>query len=429
MYRLKKKKRTKKRQNLAVSQLTALGWGPSLRFAFWEMIPVLVWGDAPHLVTLFGGGLNQSIIWCWKPMDSGWDPSSERPPSQPAKQREEGACLSFAPPVVRMTQFSATHTHTHTHWDEPIHTHPGGLSEPLRSAARMDKSACPHLLQNEASWSHCQSVLSVAPAGLWGCVCGGGDGGGGLRCCSSAGPTSHLPHCSPSPPSGKLIRSRVPGPSAWMHPIQPITQTSKPPWAFLILIHALEEQAAPLLHNSTAYGLKYFTQWLCQLSLLGNSEARLSINSLPWQLHLLLYMFKNRPPARPVCQPEQLGLRKQHQQDRDNLNASSSNTNDQRGWEVNNWRLFCSFWMFLCCFLPSWFQNVTQELVFRSIIYCFSCLHVLFSLLFLCSPRSDSHHDHAAGQAHPDWDHMRNISRSQAVRIRRCGEKSLYKGI
>lgn len=45
-----------------------------------------------------------------------------------------------------------------------------------------------------------------------------GGGGGGLRCCSSAGPTSQLPHCSPSPPSGKLIRSRVPGPSAWALP-------------------------------------------------------------------------------------------------------------------------------------------------------------------------------------------------------------------
>lgn len=45
-----------------------------------------------------------------------------RPPSQPAKQREEGACLSFAPPVVRMTQFSATHTHTHTDTERSTHS-------------------------------------------------------------------------------------------------------------------------------------------------------------------------------------------------------------------------------------------------------------------------------------------------------------------
>lgn len=55
-----------------------------------------------------------------------------RPPSEPAVQREdedeekdedeEGACLSFAPPAVRMTQFSTTHTYTLR--GEPIHSHP-----------------------------------------------------------------------------------------------------------------------------------------------------------------------------------------------------------------------------------------------------------------------------------------------------------------
>lgn len=41
----------------------------------------------------------------------------------------------------------------------------------------------------------------------------------------------------------------------------------------------LKEQAAPLLHNSTAYG--HFTLWLCQLSLLGNSKARHSFHLQP----------------------------------------------------------------------------------------------------------------------------------------------------
>lgn len=101
---------------------------------------------------------------------------------------------------------------------------------------------------------------------------------------------------------------------------------------FKLLIHALKEQAAPLLHNATAYGLKYFTQWLCQMFLLGNSKARLSVNSLPWHLPLLLYMFNNRPPARHVCQPEQIGLRKQHPHKRGNLHGSLSNTTEM-GWE------------------------------------------------------------------------------------------------
>lgn len=52
--------------------------------------------------------------------DSAWDPSSARPPSQPAKTREESACLSFAPPVVHMTQFGIAHTHRLAHG--PIHS-------------------------------------------------------------------------------------------------------------------------------------------------------------------------------------------------------------------------------------------------------------------------------------------------------------------
>lgn len=54
--------------------------------------------------------------------DSTWDPSSARPPSQPAKTREESACLSLAPPVVHMTQFGIAHTHRLAHG--PIHSRP-----------------------------------------------------------------------------------------------------------------------------------------------------------------------------------------------------------------------------------------------------------------------------------------------------------------
>lgn len=54
--------------------------------------------------------------------DSTWDPSSARPPSQPAKTREESACLSLAPPVVHMTQFGIARTHRLAHG--PIHSRP-----------------------------------------------------------------------------------------------------------------------------------------------------------------------------------------------------------------------------------------------------------------------------------------------------------------
>lgn len=96
-----------------------------------------------------------------------------RPPSEPAVQREdedeekdeEGACLSFAPPVVRMTQFSTTHTYTLR--GEPIHSHPRrNLSAaPLCTHGRV--CVLPALLSELSpaaplSLTAGQSVLSVA---------------------------------------------------------------------------------------------------------------------------------------------------------------------------------------------------------------------------------------------------------------------------
>lgn len=161
--------------------------------------------------------------------DSTWDPSSARPPSQPAKTREESACLSLAPPVVQMTQFGIAHTHRLAHG--PIHSRPhtGWALSLCDTRARTHththtgrSCASPlYLKLRGASRSARPSVstrLSVGPAPLF---------GGGLRMwgagafrCSSAGSTSQLPHCSSSPPSGKLIRSRVPGPSAGTRLIQ-----------------------------------------------------------------------------------------------------------------------------------------------------------------------------------------------------------------
>lgn len=129
-----------------------------------------------------------------------------RPPSEPAVQREdedeekdeEGACLSFAPPAVRMTQFSTTHTYTLR--GEPIHSHPRrNLSAaPLCTHGRV--CVFPALLSELSPAAPLlltagQSVLSFALELDSGCR-----GGGCLRCFSCAGPTSQFLHCSPSPP-------------------------------------------------------------------------------------------------------------------------------------------------------------------------------------------------------------------------------------
>lgn len=112
-----------------------------------------------------------------------------RPPSEPAVQREdedeekdeEGACLSFAPPAVRMTQFSTTHTYTLR--GEPIHSHPRrNLSTaPLCTHGRV--CVLPALLSelNPAaplSLTAGQSVLSVALELDSGCRGEEGRGGG-----------------------------------------------------------------------------------------------------------------------------------------------------------------------------------------------------------------------------------------------------------
>lgn len=131
--------------------------------------------------------------------DSAWDPSSARPPSQPAKTREESACLSIAPPVVHMTQFGITHTHRLAHG--PIHSgpHTGWAQKSLQHAR-------PHrqILRFVSSVSLCASIcLSVSVrrssatlGGGCGVVVGAVGGRAGAFSESCAGSTSQLPHCS-----------------------------------------------------------------------------------------------------------------------------------------------------------------------------------------------------------------------------------------
>lgn len=141
------------------------------------------------------------------------------------------------------------------------------LGEALLSAARVEKSAASLLnlvLRSSASvpWSLCfvrRSTGTLALSAGWSQIV-----------CLSAGPTSQLLHCSPSPPSGKLICSRVLGPSAW---ILPFTHPTSMRPRSVFLIHALDDHDAPVLHYSTAYGLKWLTLPAVLLSL--------SFNSLP----------------------------------------------------------------------------------------------------------------------------------------------------
>lgn len=115
--------------------------------------------------------------------DSAWDPSSERPPSQPAKTREESACLSFAPPVVHMTQFGITHTYTRIHTERQTYSFSSTQGGFVISAActRTNLACSPTLSALCASCSarpsSVSALLSVSPAVLWGFR----DGGGGFQ--------------------------------------------------------------------------------------------------------------------------------------------------------------------------------------------------------------------------------------------------------
>lgn len=198
--------------------------------------------------------------------------------------REKCACLSFAPPVVRMTQFSTARTESSRCGEaEPfIHTRSDGSKHLCRTRGCIHTTP---LSSDCASFSdHLPAVALDGPAGLSGWQV---RGGGGLRC-FSAGPTTRLPHCSSSPPSGKLnthvCRVLAPGPP------HAADKNSLCDWLsvlFPLLIHAWKEQAAPLLYNSAYYGL----QWLCQRSLLGNQMARLLLSS-----QLMLYMWPLESP-------------------------------------------------------------------------------------------------------------------------------------
>lgn len=170
--------------------------------------------------------------------DSTWDPSSARPPSQPAKTREESACLSLAPPVVHMTQFGIAHTHRLAHGTIHSRPHTGWALSLCDTRARTHththtgrSCASPLYLEAARRVPLCASIRQYPSVGRSSATLWGGLriwGGGAFRC-SSAGSTSQLPHCSSSPPSGKLIRSRVPGPSAGTRLINPVT-----PCAFII---------------------------------------------------------------------------------------------------------------------------------------------------------------------------------------------------
>ena len=126
------------------------------------------------------------------------------------------------------------HTHTLTHSHTLTQTVRHSFKSTKRGAQQKKKttsSLCStHGNQNlhaptlSLSLSVSLSVsLSKPTVSLWGCFScpsvqrGSGVEGcvveewrGGLRC-SSAGPTSQLPHCSPSPPSGKLVALTCPG--------------------------------------------------------------------------------------------------------------------------------------------------------------------------------------------------------------------------
>lgn len=93
-------------------------------------------------------------------------------------------------------------THTHTHTDR-------SCASPLYLEAARRVPLCASIRQYPSVGRSSATLLGGLR--MW--------GAGAFRC-SSAGSTSQLPHCSSSPPSGKLIRSRVPGPSAGTHLIQ-----------------------------------------------------------------------------------------------------------------------------------------------------------------------------------------------------------------
>lgn len=111
-----------------------------------------------------------------------------------------------------MTQFTTTRTDANPF----IHIHIGGsakLCSVQHAWINLQVHTPPQL--SSASLCHCPLVSVLCPSVHWD---SGFEGRLVSDVCSSAGPTSQLLRCSPSPPSGKLICSRVLGPSAWTLP-------------------------------------------------------------------------------------------------------------------------------------------------------------------------------------------------------------------
>lgn len=116
----------------AVSELTNLGWGP-YSCASASCPPVdgsrPVCGDALQFVTYFGGGSNQSIIWCWEPW---WGLSLGSLPWAPTFstcQDAGGECVfifrSPGGPHDPVRHHAHIHTHTHGEANLFIHIHTG----------------------------------------------------------------------------------------------------------------------------------------------------------------------------------------------------------------------------------------------------------------------------------------------------------------
>lgn len=106
--------------------------------------------------------------------------------------------------------------HTHTLRDEPIHLHPHSVAQNTSALCSAHGHLCvsalsPKLLPSQSVCSTGPSVRRDSEVDQWGV---------GVSDLSLLVLLASYPHCSSSPPSGKLMRSRVPGPSAWTLHIQ-----------------------------------------------------------------------------------------------------------------------------------------------------------------------------------------------------------------
>lgn len=147
-----------------VSELTNLGWGPH-SCASASCPPVddsrPVCGDALQFVTYFGGGSNQSIIWCREPW---WGLSLGSllcAPTFSTCQDAGGECVFIfrSPGGPHDPVRHHAHIHTHTHWEATvfIHIHSGWARN--LCSVHTDKSCVfPHSLRSLCALL-CASVI------------------------------------------------------------------------------------------------------------------------------------------------------------------------------------------------------------------------------------------------------------------------------